>query len=134
VETGADAKGTQTTEFIVYEPEITSFGLRREKVIWEFKKTREKEIRGNKELLLVIKTPKNSSVYGNFFIGAEVASRLSRWLPVSFKNKEEEVINTIYKLSEVKNKAKVPTVEGIRECIPFVSTFMLNEPIYLRLQ
>jgi hypothetical protein len=42
-------------------------------------KKREKGIFGNKSLLLIIRAPKNSKVKGRFLIGAQVASRSSKW-------------------------------------------------------
>ena len=100
IDAGIEGEISESKEYVVYEPQITSFGLGRPNVIWEFIKTREKGIFGNRSLLLIIRVPKRCSVKGTFLIGAEVASRLSRWVHFPVKNSDERVVNVEYQLSE----------------------------------
>jgi len=99
----AEIKGgiDESKEYVVYEPQITSFGLNRSNVIWEFRNTKERGIIGNKSLLLVIKAPKGIKVNGRFLIGAEVSSKLSKWFPYPVKNSDDKVVNVEYALSAV---------------------------------
>jgi hypothetical protein len=89
----------QTTEYIVFEPQITGYGLRTPNVVWDFKRTKEKGISGNKQLQLIIQAPKSAKVKGKFLIGAEVSSSMSRWLPVAVSRREDNAINVEYDLS-----------------------------------
>jgi hypothetical protein len=100
IDAGIEGGITESKEYVSYEPQITSFGLNRSNVIWEFKKTKEKGIFGDKTLLLVIRAPRGSKVKGRFLIGAEVASRLSRWMPFPVKNSDDSIVNVEYELSE----------------------------------
>lgn len=98
----AEIKGgvNESKEYVVYEPQITSFGLNRPNVIWEFRNTKERGIIGNKSLLLIVKAPKGTKVNGRFLIGAEVSSKLSKWFPYPVKNSDDRVVNIEYNLSE----------------------------------
>ena len=75
-------------EFSVHVPQIFVFGINMLDVAWGFKSTEEKGIRGNKrDLLLVVRSPKNSKIKGRFLLGAEVEFKLMR-VPLS---KREEM-------------------------------------------
>jgi hypothetical protein len=63
----------KTQEYIVYEPQIVSFGLNTSSVAWDFKSTKEKAVLGDKRLQLVIQTPRDTKVKGRFVLGAEVS-------------------------------------------------------------
>jgi len=64
---------TNSKEYIRYEPEITAFGYQTSSVAWNFKSTSSKDISGNKRnLVIVVQTPKNSSIKGKFLVGAEI--------------------------------------------------------------
>ena len=52
VEAGITYEAKESTEFVVYEPQIIAYGIRRPSVAWDFISTVEKGIWGNKELLL----------------------------------------------------------------------------------
>jgi hypothetical protein len=90
---------TESKEYVVYEPQITSFGLNRSDVVWQFTKTKEMGIWGNKSLLLVVRTPKGSEVKGRFLIGAQISSRLSKWMPLPVRNRDENIVDAVYSLS-----------------------------------
>jgi len=98
----AEIKGgvNESKEYVVYEPQITSFGLNRSNVIWDFRRTKEKELIGNKSLLLIIRSPKGTEVNGRFLIGAEVSSKLSKWFPYPVKTTDDKVVNIEYDLSK----------------------------------
>jgi len=102
VGTGLERK-TQK-DYIVYEPEIFAFGIRTSNVIWDFKSTEQKGIWGSKkDLLLIIKAPKNSKIKGKFNLGAEVefnVGGLRRILPFARREKETNAVNIEYPLSE----------------------------------
>src|SRR6476619_3912280 len=63
-----------SSEYVVYEPQIIGYGIHRPSVAWDFRDTKEKGIWGNKELLLVVTAPKHSKLKGKFFIDAEIES------------------------------------------------------------
>jgi len=89
-------------EFIIYEPQIFGFGLRRSSVAWEFKSTAEKGIWGNKRnLLLIVKTPKKSRVKGRFIFGAEVEVNvgIGKLIRIPYKRKRDKIIDVEYDLS-----------------------------------
>lgn len=100
----SDLKYGQSEEFIQYEPQILGFGLRTSSVVWDFKKTKNKEIGGNqKDLFLIVKTPKKSKVKGKFEIGAELEVYLDRWIPIPFaKSKKDKIVNTEYYLTDLR--------------------------------
>jgi hypothetical protein len=100
VEAGLKGGINESKEYVVYEPQITSFGLNRSNVIWEFRNTKERGIFGNKSLLLIVKAQKGTRVSGRFLIGAEVSSKLSKWFPYPVKNSDDRVVNVEYALSE----------------------------------
>ena len=58
VEAGITYEAKESSEFVVYEPQITAYGIRTPSVVWDFRGTVGKGIWGNKELLLVVMTPK----------------------------------------------------------------------------
>jgi hypothetical protein len=77
VDAGVKGGITETKEYVVYEPQITSYGLNTSKVIWDFRNTKERGIFGNKSLLLIVKAPKRTKINGKFLIGVEVSSKLA---------------------------------------------------------
>jgi hypothetical protein len=91
---------SESKEFITYEPQITGFGKNRSSTGWNFDKTKEKGIWGDKIVLLVVRAPKNSKVMARFLLGAEVSSHLSKWMPIPVTKKEDKVVNAEFDLSE----------------------------------
>lgn len=92
--------GSRTTKqsFIAYEPKIYSFGFRRPKMAWNFKSTKEKGIWGDKkDLLLVVRAPKDSKIKGRFLLGAEVKSKMGF---IALSKREDRVVDDEYILSE----------------------------------
>ena len=90
-------------EFVVYEPEIFSFGLRRSGVSWDFKRTKSKEILGDKsDLFLLIRVPKNSKIKGRFLLGAEVECNIGKWVKITLAKKEDKAVEVEYPLSDLK--------------------------------
>ena len=88
-------------ELIVYKPQIFAYGINTPKAIWDFKSTEEKGIWGNRrDLLIVVKSPRNSKVKGKFFLGAEVEFNLGKWIPIPLSKREDKVVNREYNLSE----------------------------------
>lgn len=64
-------------EYIRYEPEIVSFGLLQSNPCWNFTASKAKDfIAGDKELFMILKTPKGIGVEAEFVFGAEVHSFL----------------------------------------------------------
>jgi len=100
VDAGISGAFNESKEYVVYEPQITSFGLNRSNVIWQFKSTKQQGIFGNKTLLVIIKAPKDSKVKGKFLIGAEVSSRLSKWMPFPVRNSDDRIVSVEYSLSK----------------------------------
>ncbi|HWQ96205.1 MAG TPA: hypothetical protein VN368_02415 [Candidatus Methylomirabilis sp.] len=100
-ETGMKTGVSESSEFVVYEPQIFAYGIRRPSVSWNFKSTREKGIWGNKYLLLIVRSPKNSKVRGKFLLGAEVESYIGKWVRILIaKRKDNKIVNVCYDLSE----------------------------------
>ena len=86
---------------IVYEPEIFSYGIKKSSISWDFRSTEQKGIWGNKDsLLLVIRTPKNSSIEGRFFLSAQVEFNRGKWIPIAFSKRKDDAIDISYPLSE----------------------------------
>jgi len=84
-------------ELTVYVPQIFAFGINMPNVAWDFKSTEEKGIWGNKrDLLLVVRSPKNSNVRGRFQLGAEVEFKLMK-IPLS--KRRNEIVDVEYDLS-----------------------------------
>lgn len=91
---------TTQKEYIVYEPQIIAFGINTLKAIWDFKSTKEKGVWGNKrDLLLIVRAPKQSRIKGRFILAAEVKSPLTKWLPISISRKKD-IVDADYDLSE----------------------------------
>jgi hypothetical protein len=89
----------ESNEFIIYEPEITSFGINRPGIGWNFAKTKEKGVWGDKIVLLVIRAPKNSKVKGRFLLGGEVSSHISKWMLIPITKTKDTVVDAEYDLS-----------------------------------
>ena len=88
-------------KYIVYEPQIFAGGFHRSNVSWNFKRTAEKEIVGNKRnLLLIVRTPKYSKVKGRFLLGAEVEFNIGKWIPIPLHKRKDEAGDDPYDLSE----------------------------------
>jgi len=95
-------KAATQKKFIIHEPQIFAFGLRTPSIAWEFRDTSEKGIWGNKrDLLLIVKTPKNSKVKGRFIFGVEVevSVGMGRLVSIPYRRKKDKVIDTEYDLS-----------------------------------
>jgi len=85
-------------EFTVYVPQIFAFGINTPNVVWDFKSTEERGIWGNKrDLLLVVRSPKNSNLKSKFLLGAEVEFKLMN-IPLS--KREDEIVDVEYSLSK----------------------------------
>jgi hypothetical protein len=83
---------SQSKEFIIYEPQINGFGINRSSTGWNFDKTKEKGIWGDRIVLLVVRAPKNSKVRARFLLGAEVSSHLSKWIPIPVTKKRTKLL------------------------------------------
>ena len=87
-------------EFIVYEPQIFSFGYRRTNVAWDFNSTAAKGIWGDKrDLFLIVMVPKNNQLKGRFKVSANVKKHLTSF-KLSVSKREDDVVNKLYKLSK----------------------------------
>jgi hypothetical protein len=87
-------------EFFFYEPQIFAFGLLRPSVAWDFKSTTEKGIWGNKRnLLLIVKTPKNSKLKGRFIFSAEIEVNVGKLIRIAYRKRKDEIIDVEYDLS-----------------------------------
>jgi hypothetical protein len=84
----------------IYQPKITAYGLNTSKVAWDFKSTQEKDVLGDKEVQLVVQTPKGTKVRGKFLLGAEVSSFASKWHRVPAPIRNDEAVLAQYDLSE----------------------------------
>ena len=94
-----DVKTQQS--FIAYEPQIFAFGIRRSSMSWNFKTTKEKGIWGNKkDLLLIVRAPKNSKIKGRFLLAAEVKFNIGRWIPIPLSKRKDKLVDDEYYLSE----------------------------------
>ncbi len=87
-------------EFLIYEAQIFAFGIKRPSVAWDFKSTAEKGVWGNKrDLLLIVKTPKGSTVKGSFLLGAEVEVNVGKWIRIPLSKRKDDVVDAEYDLS-----------------------------------
>lgn len=89
-------------DLVIYEPQIFAFGIRRSSVAWDFKSTKEKGIWGNKRnLLLIVRAPKNSKLKGRFLLGAEVEADMviGKLIQIPLTKRKDEVVNVEYDLS-----------------------------------
>ncbi len=60
-------------DYIRYEPEIVCYGVLQSDPGWDFSRSRAKDfIAGDKELFMILKTPKDLKVGANFVLAAEV--------------------------------------------------------------
>ena len=88
-------------ELIVYKPQITAYGINTSKPIWDFESTMGKEMRGNKkDLLLIVKAPKNSKVSGRFSFNAEIECKIAKWIPIPLTVRKGKIVDAEYDLSE----------------------------------
>jgi len=70
-------------------------------VSWDFKSTKEKGIWGNKrDLLLIVRAPKNSKVKARFLLGAKVEINIGKLIKVPLTKRQDEVVDAEYGLSE----------------------------------
>ena len=72
----------RSSEYTVYEPEITAFGFRESSAGWDFDRTRARPVRGIKELYLLVKKPKGDPLWGRFKLSASVQTNVGR-VPLS---------------------------------------------------
>jgi hypothetical protein len=101
VDTGMKFGVSESSELVIYEPQIFAFGVRRPSVAWDFKSTKQRGIWGNKDLFLIIRAPKNSKVRGRFLLGAEVESYIGEWIRIPLaKRKDDKVVDAKYDLSK----------------------------------
>jgi len=97
IDTDAAIDAKTEKELTVYVPQIFAFGINMPNVAWDFKSTEEKGIWGNKrDLLLVVRSPKNNKIKGRFQLGAEVEYKLMK-IPLS--KREDEIADVEYDLS-----------------------------------
>lgn len=92
--------GSRTTKqsFIAYEPQIYSSGFRRPTMAWTFKATKAKGIWGDKkDLLSIVRVPKDNKLKGKFKLGAEVKLK-NRLIPLS-KRRDDRIVDEEYDLS-----------------------------------
>ena len=100
VEIGVNGGLKRNEDYIVYEPQITTYGIGTPSVKWDFKNTKEKGIWGNRQLQLIIQSPKDAKITAKFVVGAEVSSKLAGWLRIRIsKNKDDKAIDKTYDLS-----------------------------------
>jgi hypothetical protein len=94
-EIGGEAN--RNNEYIRYEPKIMASGVNSSEPTWNFTNTREKSVYGNKHLMLLVQMPKNSRLFGRFFVAAEAKTKgwRSKSIPIvgddEFKNIEYEI-------------------------------------------
>lgn len=90
-------EGSNQKEFLFYEPQVIAFGIGRPTVVWQFQSTMGRGVWGNKrDLILIVKTPKNSKVKGRFFIGAEVEANGIR---IPFAKRKDDIVDVEYDLT-----------------------------------
>lgn len=103
VNAGIESGSGESSDFVVYEPQIFAFGIRRSNVAWDFKSTKEKGIWGNKtDLIQVVHAPKNSKVKGRFLLGAEVEVVIGKQRPIRVplsKRRDDRIVDAEYDLS-----------------------------------
>lgn len=88
-------------ELIVYEPQIFAYGINRPNLSWDFKSTKEKGVWGNKkDLLLIVRTPKDSIVKGRFLLGAEVEVDIGRLIKIPLTKRQDRVVDIMYDLTK----------------------------------
>jgi hypothetical protein len=92
--------GTQK-ELVAYKPQMFAYGVNTPKAIWDFESTEEKGIWGNRrDLLLIVKAPRNSKVKGRFLLGAEAGFNLGKWIPIPLSKRKDRLAEVEYDLSE----------------------------------
>jgi hypothetical protein len=73
-----------------------AFGINRSNVAWDFTSTEGKGIWGNnRDLLLVVRSPKDSVICGRFLLGADVEFKVMK-VPVS--KREDGIVDVEYDL------------------------------------
>ena len=92
VEAGVGGSANNEEGYIVYQPQITGYGINTSMVAWDFKSTREKTALGDKEVQLVIQSPKGAKVKGRFLLGAEVSSSASKWHRVPAPIRKDDAV------------------------------------------
>ena len=99
-DTGIDVETEK--EITVYKPQIIAFGINMPTVAWDFKSTEEKGIWGNKrDLILIVRAPKKSTIMGRFLLGAEVEYYIGKWIPMPLSKKKGDLVDKEYNLSKV---------------------------------
>jgi hypothetical protein len=85
---------TSVKKWISYEPQLFSFGYRTSNIAWQFRETREKDIRGDiRDLMLIIQAPQESHVKWEFKLSAEVSFRGTVWRMFSKKGYIQDKFN-----------------------------------------
>jgi hypothetical protein len=100
IEAGIGGSANKDEEYVVYQPQIIGYGLNTSSVAWDFKSTQEKAVLGDKEVHLIIQTPRGTKVKGRFVLGAEVSSSASKWHRVPASIKKDDAAIAQYDLSE----------------------------------
>ncbi len=90
---------SESHDFILYEPQIIAYGIRRPSVAWDFKSVKERGIWGNKNLLLIVRTPKNSKIKGRFLLGAEIEFNIGKWIRIALAKRKDDAVDVEYYLS-----------------------------------
>jgi len=67
-----------STEYIHYEPEITTFALGEPTPGWDFNKTKARPIRGSRDLFLLVKKPRATALWGRFQLTATLQTSIGR--------------------------------------------------------
>jgi len=69
-------KAERADEYIVYEPQISTFGLGSESPGWDFSPTKAQELRGSRELFLVVQLPRGTVLTSRFELAATVQTKV----------------------------------------------------------
>ncbi len=92
----------KSSEWLSYEPQITTFALGEPTPGWDFNKTKAMPIRGSKSLFLLVKKPKGAKLWGSFSLSASLQTNIGR-IPLStffLTGGTTNLINERYLLSE----------------------------------
>lgn len=100
VEVGIGGSADSEQEYIIYQPQIIGSGVNTSKVVWDFVSTKEKAVIGDKEMLLVIQTPKGTKLKGRFLLKAQLSSLSAPKLKLLASPRKEGQTKAEYDLSE----------------------------------